>query len=348
MLMPLLAEGQMDTAYRRRVDANFEKAYAGINAMLEGTKPLSFKRAVFLVENAYDGDSLSEDAFNGRIWRYKQLVLTYARSNRLADYYYADSSTEVLNAALFRVFTDTIWGQEGKPVSLPFQYNFEDALGEKNYANTFVSTLMATKRGNCHSMPFLYKILTEELGTKAYLAFAPMHIYIKQRNKYAGWYNVELTSGQYPKDAYLISSGFISQQSIQSGLYMDTLSLRASIAVCLLDLGHAYERKVGYWTNPSFTLRCAERVLEVKPNHASSLLVCQRMHHYSWIKARKRGMQAEVERHKKAYAECNRKLLGYGYENVSEETFRLWYTGYKTHKSEYANPAINSTFKIQE
>ena len=73
----------------------------------------------------------------------------------------------------------------------------------------FVSTLMVTCKGNCHSLPLFYKLLTEELGEKSWLALAPNHAYIKLHNQADGWYNVELTSGQFPTDVWIKASGYI-------------------------------------------------------------------------------------------------------------------------------------------
>ena len=79
---------------------------------------------------------------------------------------------------------------------------------------------MATRKGNCHSLPFLYKILAEELGAKANLALAPNHIYIKHWNEKDGWYNTELTSGIFPIDSWLMASGYIHLDAVANKLYM--------------------------------------------------------------------------------------------------------------------------------
>ncbi len=53
---------------------------------------------------------------------------------------------------------------------------------KKLWSNMFVSTLIATGKGNCHSMPLLYKLIMDELGEKCWLALAPNHMYIKSKN----------------------------------------------------------------------------------------------------------------------------------------------------------------------
>lgn len=150
-------------------------------------------------------------------------------------------------AAVFTVMNDTlpIYQSNGKMLyHLPFKYDFEDISGESDWRKMFVTKLLSTHKGNCHSLPYLYKIITEELGEEAHLAFAPNHIYIKQRCKSMGWYNTELTSGMFPVDAWLMASGYIHLKSIQNGVYMYALNDKQSIAVCLVDLAQGYQRSL--------------------------------------------------------------------------------------------------------
>lgn len=334
-----------DSQYISKSQNVFNKAYDEITAMLDGKQPLSFKRAVFLVENAYLGDSLNYDWYNAQIDWYKKLTIAHAKANKLRNYRFTDSLSENLNASLFKVFTDTILGPNNTVISLPFQYNFKDALGSKAHSNVFVSTLFITKKGNCRCLPNLYKILTEELGTKSYLALAPLHMYIKQRNKNIGWYNVELTSGQYPKDAYLISTGYISLDNIRSGLYMDTLSIKESIALCLMDLCNAYQRKLHGSANPYFQLKCADKSLAVKPNLIDALLRKQVLHKYFWYKNNSENNPDLALANKKLYDETNAILIKLDYRDVPQEVFEKWYTTYKQNKSKYENTEINTNFK---
>lgn len=335
----------LDSNYINRVQFNFEKAYDEITDMLNGKQSLSFKRAVFLVENAYFSDSLNYQLFCSKIDIYKTIVLAYNNSNKLLDYSYKDSTTENINASLFKVFSDTIRTQDGLILSTPFQYNFDDALGYKKHLNLFVNNLLYNKKGNCRSLPYLYKILTEELGTKSYLALAPMHIYIKQRNKKVGWYNVELTSAQYPNDFYLVSTGYISQQNIICGLYMDTLSLRESVSICLMDLCKAYTSKLGVNASINFQLQCANKALSIKSNYIDALLIKQRLHKSLWLKHQKENNIVLLNQNKIAYNEINKKLIQLDYRDVPEETFQKWYVSYQKNKSSFNNNKINTTFK---
>jgi hypothetical protein len=154
----------------------------------------------------------------------------------------------------------------------PFSYNFDDFAGQKEWSNMFVSTLMQTKKGNCHSLPFLYKMIMDKLEQDCYLSLSPNHIYIKAHNKRVGWYNIELTCGDFPTDAWLMSSGYIHIDAIRNGIYLDTISQKQSVALCLVDLAQGYQAKFGIGDG-SFILRCCETALKHFPNYINALLL---------------------------------------------------------------------------
>ena len=337
----------LDSNVINQIQKKFDKAFTEITNMLDGKQPLSFKQAVFLVENAYFNDSLNYELFNNQIEFYKKLTIAYSKANKLSNYHFKDSINETLNASLFKVFADTIRKENNIIISTPFQYNFNDALGSKEHANVFVYTLLFTKKGNCRSLPYLYKILTEELGTNSYLALAPMHMYIKQRNKNVNWYNVELTSKQYPNDAYLVSSGHITQKNIINGLYMDTLSLKESIALCLTDLAQAYRKRLGKQADAEFQLKCAVKALIVKQNLIDGLLIKQRIAKYLWQQYLSTNIELAND-YKKQYEQTNATLLKLDYSDVPYETFIKWYNNYQNNKQQFQNSTINHNFKTNK
>lgn len=126
--------------------------------------------------------------------------------------------------------------ENGVVIHEPFTYNFDDFAGKKDWSNMFVSTLMQTHKGNCHSMQYLYKMIMDQLGQPVSLSLAPNHIYIKAQNKRVGWYNIELTCGDFPTDGWLTASGYIHTDALRNGIYVDTISNKQSICLCLVDL----------------------------------------------------------------------------------------------------------------
>ncbi|HHG84519.1 MAG TPA: hypothetical protein ENJ82_07210 [Bacteroidetes bacterium] len=251
----------------------YEAAYHSIRAMIDGEKPVSFKRAVFLSENAFLEGNLNYQVFNQQIENLAELS-HLVRQSRPLVYDKADSLEVAKNAALFTVLADsipilmgvdTVWLE-------PFTYDFKDFNGRLEWSQMFVSKLLESGKGNCHSLPFLYKILADETGAKAWLSLSPNHIYIKARSKKDGWYNTELTSGYFPHDAWLMASGYVHLNAIRNGLYMDTLSKREAIATVLMDLAQGYQKKFGVGDG-RFILRACDKVLEVDSTFVNALLL---------------------------------------------------------------------------
>lgn len=270
LLIPILAGAQIadkETIYLR--------AYDELNAMLTGEQPISFKRAVYVSENAYFEGGLDYQLFENEI----ELLVNVARFvKQYGVFDYNESDREIVKTywAAFAAMKQPIplpLDDSTTIESVPLEYDFEDFFGEKDWTKMFVSKLLATRKGNCHSLPFLYKILVEELGEEAWLAMAPNHTYIKQKTEQTGWFNTELTSGQFPLDAWIMTSGYIKLEAVQNRLFMDTLSLRQSIAVTMTDMAQGYQKKFGKSHNPDFVLRSLETALAHYPNYAHARIL---------------------------------------------------------------------------
>ena len=180
--------------------ALYDSTFTVLEEMIEGKTPVDFKKAVYLVENSFLDGSLSYKDFCEAIDYYKHLCVGLINTRDL-KYDESDKQQVSVYAAVFTVMKDTvpIEVEKGNVIyNLPLTYDFEDITGENDWTKMFVSKLLMAYKGNCHSLPYLYKILVEELGGKAYLAYAPNHIYIKQHSEAFGWYNTELTSGMSP------------------------------------------------------------------------------------------------------------------------------------------------------
>lgn len=253
--------------------AYYSKAFSDINSMLLGKDSIDFRKAIFLTENAYLEDQLNENAFNDVIKVYATLCKSLIASGNIT-YSEKDKDKADAQCSAFVFMTDSlpIQTEEGIIYHPPFTYNHDDFAGQKQWSNTFVSTLMQTQKGNCHSLPFLYKMIMDELGQESYLALAPNHIYIKAQNKAVGWYNIELTCGDFPTDAWLMASGYIHTDAIRSGIYMNPLTTKQSVALCLVDLAQGYQTKFGI-EDGTFILQCCNTALQYFPNYINALLL---------------------------------------------------------------------------
>ncbi len=248
---------------------HYRQALGELCGMLRGEAPLNLKKAVFVVENAYFGNQLDYPEFDQAINR---LVQTAEWKARQEGYDWNHPVTK--NVMLFRVMADTL---EVKPphgettfTSYPMQYDFEDYWGKSNRTKMFVSKLLATRSGQCHSLPLLYLILCEQTGTEAFLAFSPSHSYIKFKDQAGNWHNLELTNGHIVTDAFVVGSGFITAQAIKNKTYMEPQTKHQVTAQCLADLAQGYAHKYGY---DSFVMQCVDSVLKYDTNNLTGLML---------------------------------------------------------------------------
>lgn len=251
----------------------YDKAFEDIECIIEDSCFGGFKDAVFIVENTYYGGELDQSYFNAHIDYLTTLVQSVIATDNLI-YNGQDREAMKKNAALFQVMCDTLPIHDGDSIytHLPFRYDFDDIWGHSDWTQMFVSKLLATRQGNCHSLPYLYKILADEIDANAHLAVSPNHFYIKQHSKENGWYNTELTSGQFPIDAWLMASGYIHLDAIVNKFYMEALDNKKAIALCLIDLAKGYQKKFGF-RDGAFVLKCLDLSDKYYPNYINAKIL---------------------------------------------------------------------------
>lgn len=311
----------------------YNEAYLTIDNMLNDKQKYSFKVAVLSTENAYYQGKLDTVEVNRKIKFMANFCKTILR-NRELTYNETDKDKVSKYASIFSVICEEtpILIDQDMVHYKPFTYDFEDVFGNKDLTSLFVSKLVTTQRGNCNSLPYLYKILAEEIGVEANLALAPNHIYIKHNIKSIGWYNTELTSGIFPQDAWLMASGFIHLNAIENGIYMKALDNRESLGLCLVDLANAYKRSFPE-SDGSFALKCAERALKVSPNLITALLLRAETHKEQYLKMEKSDPKA-----KELLSSLNKEynyIHKIGYRNMPEGMYLEWLVSLKTERKKY-------------
>jgi len=343
-------------AYSQDLNSNYHKAYNIIDSMLVAKLPLSFKKAVFTVENTYLSNELNYKQINKQIYELINLTNSISTSSIINTYNQLDKESILTHAALYKVLIDTISiVVDSSQITFhkPFTYDFDDMWGEKDWRNMFVSKLLETGKGNCHSMPYLYKILADELGIPAYLAFAPNHIYIKTYSQKIGWYNTELTSGTFPIDAWIMASGYVTVEAIQNGLYMDTLSTIQSVANCLVDLAQGYQHKFGK-DNPEFVVKCCNTCLKYHPTNVNAMLTkaeAQKFYIQAQMKAKNLKKPQDLfadNSIKEMYKDMEQtyvRLHQLGYRRMPEEMYMQWMGILENDPAKYNNPKISTTKK---
>lgn len=316
----------------------YNDAYLTIENMLNNKQKYSFKTAVLSVENAYYQGKLDTVEVDRKIRFMVNFCKTILR-NRDLTYNEKDKETVSKYAAIFAVICEEtpVLIKEDTVKYKPFSYDFEDVFGHKDLTSLFVSKLVTTQKGNCNSLPYLYKILAEELGVEANLALAPNHIYIKHNIKTIGWYNTELTSGIFPQDAWLMASGFIHLDAIQNGVYMKALDNRESLGLCLVDLANAYKRSFPE-NDGTFSIKCAERALEISPNLVTALLLKAETHKEQYQRMEKSDPKA-----KELLASLNKEynhIHKIGYRNMPEGMYIEWLVSLKRERNKYSDQRV--------
>ncbi len=342
--------GQTDI-YKKK---NYEKSYIELDSMLSDLKPYDLKRAVFIVENAYAENQYNYFKFKTRIIELAALTTLFADANKDNFIYNEDDKENILlHASLFNLITDsvTLKSEGDTYYHLPFTYDFKDFDGTENWGSMFVTKLLKSKKGNCHSLPFLYKILADELGIESNLALAPNHIYLKNKSKKTGMYNTELTSASFPIDAWLMASGYIHLNAIRNGLYMEALNNKQTLALCMIDLAQGYQRKFN--TNDEFIVKCCETALEHFPNYINALLlkasnIKNQLDVY--VKNNSVTHLSEIFYIPKAkelfsqYETLIMKIHELGYRKMPNKMYMEWLLDLRENEEKYSNKKINTNF----
>jgi hypothetical protein len=295
-------------------DPYFNSAYKELLSMLEGKTKPNYKRSAFLVEWAYNQGNLDYVTFCNQISSIAIDLKAFIKERGVEKYKTSG------NFAIFEFFT--------KPYKMnnykPFTYNFDDFYGKKDLNNVYVHRLLKTHKGQCRSMPMLYKILSDEIGAESYLALGPNHMYIKHLDEQGKWVNIELTNGHFSSDAWMISSMDISAEAIKKGVYMKELTTQESIAHCLDDLGEAYDKKYGY---SDFQLLCCDKTLKYFPSSISSLMWkynVMRSQGLAYIAKHGKKPTEWLVNHHTRFKEVANKIELLGYRDMTPEKYKAW------------------------
>ncbi len=236
-----------------------------LQGMLEGKISMNLKRAVFITENAWYNNTKSYKTFCNQIDQLTWICREILKQENLSE-----KNSLACHYAIQKLFSDTITVKkaDGSDKKLyPLKYDFEDFWGNEDYSKQFVSKLLNTKSGQCHSLPLLYLILANELKVPAYLTIAPNHSYIKYPIGRI-MYGFDCTSDNLISDDWVVASGYISSMAIKNGIYLAPQSPKETITQCLNDLALSYQQKFGY---DDFVLESSQLALKHYPMSISAM-----------------------------------------------------------------------------
>lgn len=289
----------------------YHDAYSEISQMLEDKQPLNFKRAIFLMENAFLNGSWKYEQFSEQIQSITNKLQLLIKERHFEKFKTAG------NWAAFTYMVDSISQNDFKP----YKYDFDNFLPTKDPTVGFVTKLITTGKGNCVSLPELYKILTNELQCTAYLALAPMHCYIKHKDENGKWVNLEMTSGSFARDEWIMQESGVTVEQIKTGIYMNALTEKETLASVLNDLAANYQFQFGC---DGFDLLVAETALKYYPKGVHIYMVKFEHYRKMLLQARQQNNSVSVDHYNRILFGIDQKLAELAYKEPSKQDYEEW------------------------
>jgi hypothetical protein len=325
----------------------YETGFLQLKGMLEGNIRYDLKRAVFLTENMFMNGQYDYGQFKRDIANLVQLGRGLA-----ADSAHPNPAARFL--ALHQLMTDTVRVRfAGKVVMAhrPFTYDFEDFLGHEDHTKQFVTKLLATNTGQCHSMPLLYKLVADELGVKTYISMAPNHSYIQVKDNHGLLHSYETTNGHFTTFSYYMSTGYVKAPALKQRTFLDTLTRNEMLACRLFDLAAGYQFRHGC---DAFAEKCIVLGLHYYPHSAQGrMMACNAAlttFVKAWVAAGKppkeqapqlpalKPLWVEVEKWRRA-------IDALGYEDMPPEKYALWLKQMDAQKNKASNLSAARQFE---
>lgn len=257
------------TKERNEETIHYKTAFQEILRLYDSNEKDALKQAIFFIENAYSDNKLNYVSYNRQIDQKVNLLQNLMKRENISD-------NDMLgkNYLIQKLFSENITEYDEKLGMIKhnrYQYDFNDFFGETDWSNMFVTKLLETGKGQCHSMPLLYLIFAQEINAKAWISLAPQHSYIKfPDNTGRSILNFETTQGSPVTNDWLMESGFINSIAIKNEIYLDTLGKNELYSTLLADLALGYANKFGYDT---FFESIVDTVLKLNPNSIQGLML---------------------------------------------------------------------------
>lgn len=149
-----------------------------------------------------------------------------------------------------------------------FDYNFDDPFG-KDVHTTMLSSYLASKHGNCVSMPIFFAILAQRIGLQVTLATAPNHLLVKVKLDNGQWKNIEATSGSTLTDQEYMERFQISLRAVETGLYLRPLTMREAV----VEMAGPYFEHYAKSHSPEQIMAMVDLALSYDPKDVSAMML---------------------------------------------------------------------------
>jgi hypothetical protein len=311
----------------------------------------SVKDVVFKIENAFTNNLQDKTEFDQIIKNSGEFLIS-----KMNELNYDINSNTAKNFMLFQFFSETLQLKSNGIKHLPLKYDFEDYRGVKDYSKMFVTKLLRTQTGQCHSLPLLYLILAEEIRAEAYLSICPEHSYIKFQGENGKWYNVELTNAMFTSSTSILNSGFIKAEAMQNEIYMQNHTKPQLLSRLYSDLASGYIHKFGY---DEFIEKVVNKSLEIYPQNITSQMIKSNyeterfkyvLQQIGVTPEKKQSIQL-LEKYPEAIEVLEKRNEQYttidnlGFETMSPEQYQNWLLSLNLEKGKQESEKIKKQFK---
>lgn len=265
----------------------FFRAKANIEAMLDGSQPITYEKAIYEIENAWWNGGISYTSYREALTYHEgnvrkllgiyrntskptfqnDLVQTKEEKQRNYDHLLS-------NYAIYRYMaTCSFWQDNGDTTChLPYSYQTADPMGTTDWTNTQVSHLLNENTGNCFALASLFKILSDRLNSDARLCTAPGHIYIRHCDERGTFFNIEVSSHSFPGTGTIETLTYTPDEAVKNKVSLREINVRQSVALCLVYLAKGYQYKF-HETTDDFLLQCAETALQYDDHSLNAMLL---------------------------------------------------------------------------
>ncbi len=321
------------------------------NMLTLNIENFSVKDLNFEIENAYLENAQDKLEFDQIIKNSGDFIIA-----KMKELKYNSESNVAKNYMLFQFFSENLNLKANGLKHTPFKYDFNDYMGQKDWSKMFVSKLLKTKTGQCHSMPILYLILAEQIQAEAFLSFSPSHSFIKFKDKNGKWYNIELTNGMFTTSSFMINSGYIKAEAVQNHIFLQNLSKQELLSEFYVDLANGYVHKFGY---DDFVEKVTNKALELYPKNVNAQMIKANYYgiRFEFV-AKQLGINPtdnkqlqNIKNYPKAIAllqqanEESKKVEQLGFTFMPQEAYERWLGSLNEVKRKQENEAVNLQFK---
>ena len=126
--------------------------------------------------------------------------------------------------------------------------------------------------------------------------------------------------------------------AVRNGIYMDTLSLKQSIGLCLTDLAKGYEKKFGKG-DCRFILKCCDTVLNYYPNYINALLQRAEMLKTLYLQETDKNTE-QAKRSEESMTAAYTKIHKLGYRKMPSDMYFKWLMSVKEEKYKNQNQNV--------